>query len=65
MQHDRTYETRCLPTIAGLLLGLCLNIFALPIVWIWGSEDHRVDRVLGFVLGLFVSSVIVAFLFAD
>jgi len=47
------------------LLGLCLNIFALPIVWIWGSEDHRVDRVLGFVLGLFVSSVIVAFLFAD
>ena len=41
--------------MGGCLLGLFLNILALPIVWFLGSEESRGDRLVGLFFGLTLS----------
>ena len=44
-----------IPVMGGCLLGLFLNILALPIVWFLGSEESRGDRLVGLFFGLTLS----------
>jgi hypothetical protein len=41
--------------MGGCLMGLFLNVLALPIVWFLGSDESRGDRLVGLFFGLVLS----------
>jgi hypothetical protein len=52
LEQPLSREPGCLPTLIGLALATIVGIFALPILWFWGSKDNRTDRLVGFAFGL-------------